>query len=45
MTTIKLKEAQEERILKKVNKVKDIVNNVNDGMPLDDHTVVELPSL
>jgi hypothetical protein len=45
MTTIKLTEVQEERLLKQINNLKDIVNNINEGMPLDYHTVVELPSL
>ena len=43
--TVKITEAQEERLLKQINNLKDIVNNINEGMPLDYHTVVELPSL
>ena len=45
MTTIKLTEAQEERLLKQVNNLREIVNNVNECLPLEYHTVVELPSL
>ena len=45
MTTIKLTEVQEERLLKQVNNLREIVNNVNECMPLDYHTVAELPSL
>ena len=45
MTQIKLTEVQEERLLKQVNNLREIVNNVNECMPLDYHTVAELPSL
>jgi len=45
MTTIKLTEVQKERLLKQVNNLREIVNNVNEGIPLDYHTVIELPSL
>jgi hypothetical protein len=45
MTTIKLTEVQEERLLKQVNNLREIVNNVNECMPLEYHTVAELPSL
>ncbi len=45
MTTIKLTEAQKERLLKQVNNLREIVNNVNECLPLDYHTVTELPSL
>ena len=30
MTTIKLTEAQEERLLKQVNNLKEVVNNINE---------------
>ena len=45
MTTIKLTEVQEERRLKQVNNLREIVNNVNECLPLDYHTVAELPTL
>jgi hypothetical protein len=45
MTTIKLTEVQEERLLKQVNNLREIVNNVNECLPLDYHTVAELPTL
>ena len=43
--TIKITEAQEERLLKQVNNLREIVNNVNECLPLEYHTVAELPSL
>ena len=45
MTTIKLTEAQEERLLKQINNLREIVNNVNECIPLGYHTITELPSL
>ena len=45
MTTIKLTEVQRERLLKQVNNLREIVNNVNESLPLEYHTVTELPSL
>ena len=45
MTTIKLTEAQEERLLKQVNNLKEVVNNINECIPLEYHTLTELPSL
>ena len=43
--TIKITEAQEERLLKQVNNLREIVNNVNECIPLEYHTITELPSL
>ena len=43
--TIKITEEQEERLLKQVNNLREIVNNVNECLPLEYHSITELPSL
>jgi len=43
--TIKITEHQQDRILKEINNLKEICNNISEGIPLDYHQVIELPSL
>jgi len=43
--TIKLTEYQQDRILKEVNILRELCNNISEGTPLDYHQVIELPSL